>query len=161
MSIANSSAALGIGWPGWYKPSEKEPLDYTSFVGRCSENQVRYNSNIYGIWTVGIPENSRNKIIAVKLLEYIMNPDVQKSTIPSGGVPCRYSSLSDPKVLAKYPQYEAVLSALENGIYRPVMEEWTQFYTVLGNELKMIFDGRLSIEEGLEEAQEKLENLLK
>lgn len=64
------------------------------------------------------PGNSQNKELAAELLTYLMDPEVQKSTVASGGVPCRYSSLQDPEVLATYPQYEVVCQALESGVYR-------------------------------------------
>lgn len=67
-----------------------------------------------------------------------MDADAQKSTVPSGGVPCRYSSLQDGDVLASCPQYEVVRKALERSMYRPVIAEWPQFYTTLGTEMDNI-----------------------
>ena len=89
-----------------------------------------------------------------------MTKDVQKATVKHGGVPCRYSSLKDPEILKKFPQYKAVCEALEGGVYRPVMEEWPAFYTILSREMKLIIDGKKSVFEGLEAAQKDLEKLL-
>ena len=57
-------------------------------------------------------------------------------------MPCRYSSLQDAEILKTYPQYEVVCKALEGGMYRPVIAEWTQFYTILGAEMDNIVERR-------------------
>ncbi len=159
-AIANKSATMGIGWPGWYTPTKNSSMDYLALTGKFREDRPAYNSNIYGIWAVGIPNNSKNKSYAVELLKYLMDKDIQKESIKNGGVPCRYSSLQDKEVLEKYPQYEVVCKALEGGIYRPVMEEWPQFYTILGREMRAIINGEKLVREGLDDAQTDLEILM-
>ena len=160
-AIANKSAAIGIGWPGWYTPTRNSSMDYIALNGRYRSDRQAYNSNIYGIWTIGIPESSKNKQHSIKLLEYLMDKDVQKSTVEAGGVPCRYSSLKDEEILKKFPQYEAVRKALEGGVYRPVMEEWSQFNTILGREMKFIIEDQKTVPEGLDDAQRDIEEMLK
>ncbi|MCR4580873.1 MAG: extracellular solute-binding protein [Treponema sp.] len=159
-AIANKSAAICFGWPGWYTPTKNSSMDYLAFAGKFREDRPPYNSNIYGIWTVGIPANSSHKEESIKLLSYLMDKDVQKSTVIKGGVPCRYSSLKDPEVLKKFPQYEAVCKALEGGIYRPVMKEWKEFYTILGRELNLIINEDKLVRKALEDAQRDIEIML-
>lgn len=160
-AIANKSAAIGIGWPGWYTPTRNSSMDYIALNGRYRDDRMAFNSNIYGIWTIGIPQTSKNKQHAIELLKYLMDKEVQKSTVNYGGVPCRYSSLKDPKILNKFPQYEAVRKALEGGVYRPVMEKWSQFYTILGREMKLMLEDKKTVPQGLEDAQRDLEEMLK
>lgn len=160
-AIANKSAAIGIGWPGWYTPTRNSSMDYIALNGRYRDDRMAFNSNIYGIWTIGIPQTSKNKQYAIELLKYLMDKEVQKSTVNNGGVPCRYSSLKDPEILNKFPQYEAVRKALEGGVYRPVMEKWSQFYTILGHEMKLMLEDKKTVPQGLEDAQRDLEEMLK
>ena len=160
IAIANGAAAMAIGWPGWYTPTARSSSDYMALTGKTTDDAVAYNANVYGIWTIGIPKNAPNKELAMELLNYLMDPDVQKHTIDSGGVPCRYSCLTDEKVLKKNPPFEAVFEALENGVYRPVMEEWPDFYKILGAEMENIINGKKTIDEGLRDAQNSLEALL-
>ena len=160
-AIANKSAAIGIGWPGWYTPTRNSSMDYIALNGRYRDDRMAFNSNIYGIWTIGIPQTSKNKQYAIELLKYLMDKEVQKSTVNYGGVPCRYSSLKDPEILNKFPQYEAVRKALEGGVYRPVMEKWSQFYTILGHEMKLMLEDKKTVPQGLEDAQRDLEEMLK
>lgn len=156
-SVDNGAGAMGVGWPGWYVPTEDSTADYCAITGKVSSDSEAYNANVYGVWTIGVTANSQNKELTVALLQYLMDKDVQRSTVPNGGVPCRYSSLQDKEVLAQFPQYKVVCAALEGGVYRPVIEEWTDFYTILGTEFGNIVNGLKTVEEGLNDAQSQLE----
>ena len=159
-SVDTGAGTMGIGWPGWYTPTADSTADYIALSGAASAGAQAYNSNVYGIWTIGVPNNSQNKDLAVKLLAYLMDADVQKSTVASGGVPCRYSSLQDADVLAAYPQYEVVCKALESGMFFFFFSEWTQFYTILGTEMDNIVNGVKTVDQGLADAQANLEQLM-
>ncbi len=159
-SCDTGAGTMGVGWPGWYTPTADSTADYVAITGVASEGDEAYNANVYGIWTIGIPSNSQHKETAAKLIEYLMDKDVQLDTVSIGGVPCRYSSLQNEDVLAEYPQYEVVCQALEGGVYRPVMSEWGEFCTILGTELDNIVNGVSSVDDGLAAAQEKLEKLV-
>ncbi len=156
-AIANRSAAVAVGWPGWYTPERNSTMDYFALSGKATNDAPAYNANVYGIWTIGIPANSAHTTLATELLAYLMEPERQKQTVAYGGVPCRYSSLQDAAVLKKFPQYAVICKALESGIYRPVLETWPEFYTILGSEMKAIIDGKKSIHIGLTDAQTRLE----
>lgn len=159
-TIDNNSGAMGIGWPGWYLPDGDSNADYCAITGKVNSESTAFNANVYGVWTIGITANSTHKELAATLLKYLMDKDVQRATVNYGGVPCRYSSLRDPEVLEKFPQYKVVCAALEGGVYRPVIEEWTEFYTILGTELGSIINGVKSPEKGLDDAQRLLEQLM-
>ncbi len=159
-SVDTGAGTMGIGWPGWYTPTADSTADYIALTGAVSKGGETHNANVYGIWTIGIPANSQNQELAAELLTYLMDKDVQKSTVDKGGVPCRYSSLQDPEILKTYPQYEVVCKALEGGVYRPVIAEWTQFYTILGTEMDNIINGVKTVDQGLADAQSQLETLM-
>ncbi len=89
-----------------------------------------------------------------------MDKDVQKGTVKDGGVPCRYSCLNDPELVADNPHLPIICTALENGIYRPVMSEWPRFYTILGNEMKKIMNGEVSVSDGLNVAQQEITTMM-
>ena len=160
LAIVNQAAAMGVGWPGWYTPERNGQADYAAITGKVTTGSTAYNANVYGVWTIGIPANSEHKEEAVKLLIYLMDKDVQKSTIKLGGVPCRYSCLTDEKVLEQFPQYGPVFKALEGGVYRPIMKEWTEVYTILGKHMDLIIKGEKTVEDGLKEAQKELDEAL-
>ncbi|MBR6381785.1 MAG: extracellular solute-binding protein [Lachnospiraceae bacterium] len=156
-SIDRGEAAMAIGWPGWYIPDFQTRADYCAMSGKKSAGSAAYNASVFGIWAIGITANSRQPELAEKLLEYLMDPEVQKSTIDLGGVPCRYSSLRDPEVLEKYPHYSVVCDALERGVYRPIIAWWSDYYSILGTEMGSVLNGVKSAEDGLKAAQSQLE----
>ena len=63
-------------------------------------------------------------------------------------------------MLETYPHLETVCGALQTGVYRPVIEEWTQFTNILGTEMDAIIQGTKTMDEGLAYAQEQLEALM-
>ena len=69
-SVDTGAGTMGIGWPGWYTPTADSTADYIALSGAASAGTQAYNSNVYGIWTIGVPNNSQNKDLAVKLLAY-------------------------------------------------------------------------------------------
>ena len=159
--IENGNMSIAVGWPGWCNPESSINTDYLAFPGKTEDGEPGYNSSIYGIWTLGIPENCTDKESAVLLLEYLMDPEIQMESVSYGGVPCRYSILNDPEVLNFNPHLNDICEALETGIYRPVIREWPKFYTILGDKMKKIIDGELSVDDGLLLAQTELEALMK
>lgn len=158
-AIANKSAALGVGWPGWYTPTRNSSMDYVPFPGRLRRTDREFNASVYGIWALGIPSDSAQKELAAALLSHLMDAGVQRRSVEFGGVPCRYSSLADDDVVSRFPQYAAVRRALESGVYRPVMEDWPEFCAVLGDEISLILDGAKPISTGLSDAQRRLESI--
>ena len=105
--------------------------------------------------------NSQNKEMTMKLVEYLMDPETQLASIDLGGVPCRTSCLLNEDVLAKYPHLETVHGALQTGVYRPVIEEWAEFTNILGTEMDAVIQGTKTMDEGLSAAQTALEKLMK
>ena len=160
-AVVSGEGAMAIGWPGWYSPTEFSPANYCSLNGCATSESPTYNANVYGIWTLGVASASEHPDETVDLLEYLMDPDVQKESIVYGGVPCRYSCLDDTNVLKTHPEFEAICLALERGQYRPFMTQWNDFCEILGAEMSRAIAGEITVEECQEEAQAKLEDLLK
>ena len=174
-AIDGGTAALGQAWPGWYVPTADTNANYTVIPTKLNDSDTPKNTSMYGVWCIGIPNNTPHKDLALELLEYVMSPEVQlasievkKQTVIAGlcadtdvwGVPCRTSCLLNEDVLATYPQYETVCAALQTGVYRPVIAEWTQFTNILGTEMDNIIQGTKTIDQGLADAQTQLVELM-
>ena len=159
-AIDGGTAALGQAWPGWYVPTTDSSASYTVIPTRLTDDDTPKNTSMYGVWCIGIPNNAPHKDLALELLEYVMSPEVQLASIEVGGVPCRTSCLLNEDVLATYPQYETVCAALQTGVYRPVIAEWTQFTNILGTEMDNIIQGTKTIDQGLADAQTQLVELM-
>ena len=159
-AIDGGTAALGQAWPGWYVPTADTSANYTVIPTKLNDSDTAKNTSMYGVWCIGIPNNAPHKDLALELLEYVMSPEVQLASIEVGGVPCRTSCLLNEDVLATYPQYETVCAALQTGVYRPVIAEWTQFTNILGTEMDNIIQGTKTIDQGLADAQTQLVELM-
>ena len=159
-AINGGTAALGQAWPGWYVPTADTNANYTVIPTKLNDSDTPKNTSMYGVWCIGIPNNAPHKDLALELLEYVMSPEVQLASIEVGGVPCRTSCLLNEDVLATYPQYETVCAALQTGVYRPVIAEWTQFTNILGTEMDNIIQGTKTIDQGLADAQTQLVELM-
>ena len=159
-AIDGGTAALGQAWPGWYVPTADTNANYTVIPTKLNDSDTLKNTSMYGVWCIGIPNNAPHKDLALELLEYVMSPEVQLASIEVGGVPCRTSCLLNEDVLATYPQYETVCAALQTGVYRPVIAEWTQFTNILGTEMDNIIQGTKTIDQGLADAQTQLVELM-
>ena len=159
-AIDGGTAALGQAWPGWYVPTADTNANYTVIPTKLNDSDTPKNTSMYGVWCIGIPNNAPHKDRALELLEYVMSPEVQLASIEVGGVPCRTSCLLNEDVLATYPQYETVCAALQTGVYRPVIAEWTQFTNILGTEMDNIIQGTKTIDQGLADAQTQLVELM-
>ena len=156
-SVNTGAGAMGIGWPGWYAGTDHDKTAICAITGVAHAGDAANLSNVYGIWTIGVPANAKNPELSVKLLSYLMDKDVQYKTVDNGGVPCRYSSLKDAKVLEAHPEFSVICDALEVGVYRPFITQWTDYYTALGTELSNIFNGVKTVDQGLADAQAQLE----
>lgn len=159
-AIDNGDAALGQGWPGWYVPSADSNASYVVIPTKLDDADEPKNTSMYGVWTIGVCENSQNKELAFELLKYLMDPEVLLSTVELGGVPCRYSCLQNADVLAAKPHLAIVCSALETGVYRPVIEQWAEFTETLGVEMDAVIQGVKTMDQGLADAQAALEMLM-
>ena len=160
-SVTSGETALAQIWPGWDTPTADGPADYTTIPTKLTDDSQPLDAvALQGVWCIGIPDNAPNKELALELLEYVMSPQVQLESIEHDGVPCRYSCLTDPTVLETYPHLETVCGALETGVYRPVIEEWTEFTNILGTEMDNVIQGTKTLDEALSYAQEQLEQLM-
>ena len=160
-SVTSGETAMAQIWPGWYTPTADGPADYITIPTKLTDDSEPLDAvALQGVWCIGIPDNAPHKALAVELLEYVMSPEVQLASIENDGVPCRYSCLTDPTVLETYPHLETVCGALETGVYRPAIAEWTEFTNILGTEMDNIIQGTKTMDEALSYAQEQLEQLM-
>ena len=159
-AIDSGKAAMGFIYSDAYAPSAKSAATYLVFPGAASRGGETHSAGTCAIWGLGIPSGSQHPELAERLLEYLINPNIQKSILPSGVTPCRYSILQDPELQKDYPCYSKVLAALENSQYVPALTEWPQMCDILGEELWKVMAGRKLVTECLADAQSRMESLL-
>ena len=153
-AVNNGSAAMAVGWPGW------GASNYTVIPTKVSDDSAEQYTSIYGCWFLGMAENSAKKDLALKFLEYAMDPEVQLATVSKGCVPCRESSLLNKDVLAEKPNLEVVYGALSTGTYRPAVGFYTDLVNTFGPYLDSAVMGTMSVDDALAQGQAACEALL-
>ena len=153
-AINNGSAAMAVGWPGW------GANNYTSIRTKVADDSEEQYTSIYGCWFLGMAENSTKKDLALKFLEYAMDPEVQLATVADGGVPCRESSLLAESSLELKPNLAVVYSALSTGTYRPAVGFYTDLVNTFGPYLGAAVAGTMSVDDALAQGQAACEALL-
>ncbi|MDR1800356.1 MAG: extracellular solute-binding protein [Lachnospiraceae bacterium] len=159
-AITNGDAALSLSWPGWYVPEEGGPAHYAVIPSKVSASSPEHASSIYGVWFLGVAANSQNPDLSVKLLEYITSKEQQIAGVANGGVPVRHSAYQDADVIAANPHFEIVYNALQSGVYRPLVVEWTEITLALGNELDAAVQGVKTVDQALADAQAAVEQIM-
>ena len=159
-AIDSGSASLAVGWPGWYVPTADGNASYTVVPTKLTEESEPVSTSLYGCWFMGITNNSMHKDLTLKLIEFVTSAQTQKDSVKIGGVPCRFSVLQDPEVLKDYPHFEIVGKALQMGVFRPLIEQWTEFTLALGAELDNCMQGVKSVDQALSDAQAACEMVM-
>ena len=159
-TIDSGAAAMGFIRSDAYAPSAASASTYLSFPGASERGGETHNAGICTIWGLGIPAGSANPELAERLLEYLINPNIQKSTLSAGVTPCRYSILQDPDVQKEYPYFGKVCAALEHSQYAPPLTQWAKMCDILGEEMGKMMAGSKRVTEGLSDAQRRIEALL-
>ena len=153
-AVNNGSAAMAVGWPGW------GAANYTVIPTKVSDDSEEQYTSIYGCWFLGMAENSAHKDLALKFLEYAMDPEVQLATVPNGGVPCRESSLLADSTLEIKPNLAVVYGALSTGTYRPAVGFYTDLVNTFGPYLDSAVMGTMSVDDALAQGQAACEVLV-
>lgn len=160
-AISGGNAGMGLAWPGWYVPKVDGPAHYSVIPTKVNASSPSRPSSIYGVWFLGVAENSQNPQLAMKLLQYITNAENQIASVKLGGVPVRHSAYKDAGVLAANPHFNIVYNALQSGVYRPLVIEWTDITIALGNELDAAVHGVKTVSKALADAQAAVEKIMK
>ena len=79
-----------------------------------------------GGFGIAIPSNSKNPEAAFLFMQYLTMKETERKIIANGGAPFRTSSVNDPELQAKYPDFIALKNQLVNANpdWRPIIPEW-------------------------------------
>lgn len=159
-AVSGGNAAMALAWPGWYVPEVDGPAHYSVIPTQVDASSPSNPSSIYGVWFLGVAANSQNADLSIKLLEFITSAENQLASVANGGVPTRHSPYQDASVIEAYPHFEIVYNALQSGVYRPLVEEWTQVTVALGTELETAVQGVKTVDQALADAQTVVEQIM-
>lgn len=159
-SVQSGNGVMSLDWPGWYTPLEDDTSAFSLIPKKVGADDPEYTSSIYGLWYLGIPENSQNKELALEFIKYITDAERQTASVQYGGVPTRTSVYENPEIIAQSPNLEYVYQALKEAVYRPRIKQWTEITVTLGTELDNAVQGAKSVDDALKDAQTACEQII-
>jgi multiple sugar transport system substrate-binding protein len=112
---------------------------------------------------MGIASNSKKKEAAFLLIQWLTSKAQDKKAVLMGGDPIRMSTLKDPELVAKFPEYPIVAKQLENANpdWRPLVYEWqTTCVPIIGTSLSEYVTGQKTAKQALDEATTKVKDVM-
>jgi len=118
---------------------------------------------ITGVWTLAIPEASKNKQAAAEFAYWWGSKDSGKELVKAGMSPMRKDLLEDPELQKRYPWYQALMENLSGDIavHRPRFPEYPKVSDEISTYFSRVISGSMEAEAAMEEMKEKIENIVK
>lgn len=150
-------------WPAW-APSLDDPSK-SKVPGQmeiiAAPGQVTGPAPMLGSWLVAIPAESKHKTAARSFIDFLTSPEMQKElALEVGTPPTRASVYADNDVVSKYRWYPNQVKALMASKPRPRITQWAKVETILGDYLQLALIGKMSADEAMAAANDKVEQAL-
>ena len=159
-SVSDGNAAMSLGWPSWYVSDGQATAGYARIPGKVDASSEDKPSGVIGNWMMAVTANSKNKDLAIKLLQYLTSAETQKSAAGVGAVPTRTSVFEDTELSSKYPFYATLLDATEQSRVRPRTPKWSQIEEAYGIELSNAITGTKDVDTALADAKTQIDKIM-
>jgi len=126
---------------------------------RQSDGSI-YRTPTFGGWSLQIPESSKNKEAAWEFIVWATSKGLDPRLAYSQPGP-RYSTLNDPKMKAKYIEYDAMMKSLPIAKGRPRIAPYSELADALEVAVSEAMTGSKSSKRALDEANKKFEFIMK
>ncbi|MBV9544463.1 MAG: extracellular solute-binding protein [Chloroflexi bacterium] len=115
------------------------------------------------VWAVCVSSFSKQQEAAFSYLAWFTSKDVARDYVLNGGGSSgRSSLLTDPDIVAKNPQYPAVLNGFNVLHLVPRIPEWSYISgSILDPDMSAIWSKQVSVADGLKKANDEIVNYLK
>lgn len=146
-------------------PQQSKVADKVGLTLSPSKEGVvgREHASVFSLNGLGIYGLSKNKEAAYKLLERFLSPENQKKVAIKYKeyLPSRYSSLSDPEVLANHPEAKILEEIARRGypFTHPLFEGYAASLDIANTAINEALTGNKSVEEAYNAAQKELIDL--
>ncbi len=151
------TASMMMNWPFMWTAAQ-DP-DTSLIVGELGSSVLPSGpagtASIDGTdaWTIGL--SSENPELAWELIEFYLDPEVQKrQVLDTGWLPIRLSVLEDPEVQAAAVNAAVVLEQAQSPYESFVTPDYNQITQVIGSEIQKALQGEQTAAETLQVASE-------
>ena len=116
-----------------------------------------------GGFAMGIPDNSANKEAAFLFVQWMTSKEGDRKIVEAGGDPVRMSTMADPELQEKYPEYPVILEQLAcaNEDWRPLVPEWGAINApIMGVHIGEYVNDQTDVESALAAAKTEIEDVM-
>ena len=158
------NAAMMMNWPFMWKPAN-DPAS-SKVVGKIGTAILPAgpvtSASIDGTDAYTITKLSPNPDLARKLIEFYLQPDVQKrQVLDTGWLPIRLSILNDPEVQAAAPNAAVVLEQAKYPYDSYVTPDYNEVTTAIGVEIQKALSGSESAADAIKNASDQVVAIVK
>jgi multiple sugar transport system substrate-binding protein len=157
-------AAMMMNWPFMWKPAN-DPAT-SKIVGKVAGALLPAGpagtASIDGTDAWTITKTSKNPDLALKLIEFYLDKEVQKrQAIDTGWLPIRLSVLSDPEVQAALPNAAVVLEQAKHPYDSYVTPDYNEVTVAIGTEINKALSGKSTAKDAVTEAESLVAAIVK
>lgn len=166
-AFAGGSAAMFLQWndsiPRYNNPDNSKIIGKWAAAPmpgvKMPDGKIRQSPTIGG-WNTGILAESKNKEAAWEFLLWAVSKEMEHK-LADAQPPARSSVLSEPDMVAKYPEYGPMLDTLKVAWGRPRIPVWPQMTDNIEAALSQAVTGELSPADALNKVNPILDETLK
>jgi len=157
-------AAMMMNWPFMWVPAQ-DPKS-SKIVGKLGAALLPAGpagtASIDGTDAWTITTASKNPELTMKLIEFYLDKDVQKSqSIDTGWLPIRLSVLNDPEVQAKSTNAKVVLEQANHPYDSFVTPDYNQVTQAIGTEIQKALKGEKTAKQAIQDSSDQVTAIVK
>ena len=128
------------GWPGFMRSMQSELSDRRGIMIKAAglpHHEGRDPAYIIGGWNLMISEYSQKVPETVKFIEFLLQPESQKTLYEVGGyIPVNSTAYADPQLTSEHPELSFYQELFRHGVQRPMLQNYTEVSDILAQNLR-------------------------
>jgi multiple sugar transport system substrate-binding protein len=157
-------ASMMMNWPFTWKPAQ-DPTS-SKIAGKLGGALLPAGpagtASIDGTDAWTIAADTKNPELAQKLIEFYLDPAVQKQqALQTGWLPIRLSMLADPEVQKALPNAQVVLEQSQHPYDSFVTPDYNEVSQAIGTEVQKALQGSKTAKEAIQESSDQVTAIVK
>ncbi len=160
--MAQNRVAMSIGGPWSFPLIEKANPEIVDDYSVALHPYGKSPASVLGGWALIVPESSKNKENAEKLIEYITTKDTWIYFLEENGgpMPSRRDAAEESPRLQSDPKWQTVLSVYPTAVPRPPIPEYPQISLEIQKMVQSVLLDEKSPEQALQDAERAVNRIL-
>jgi len=141
-------------------PAKSKVIDK---VGYALHPKEKTRLSETGGWGIGIPAKAKNKGAAFLFIQWMTTKESDRKILADGGQPFRMSTVYDPVLQQKYPEFEVFAEQLQyaDPDWRPIIAEWSEINVqYMGVAVSQVLTGEKQPKEAMDAIVEPVREIM-